>query len=138
MVTLDQADPNVRTPRSAHGIAGGFWRLGDVCNQEVVSFNDISGDTTVTFAPAPASTDHTLYYGPLSAVSTYGYSGSVTGLGATGTSALNLPSGDLFWVVVGRDNGAEGGYGTGVSERPPYGGAVVPQDPNRTGQCSMP
>lgn len=138
MVTMDPADPNVRGLRAAHGVVGGFWRLGSVCSQEVASYDNVSGDTTVTFAPAPGSTDHTLYYGPLSAVSTYGYSGSVTGLGATGTSALNLPSGDLFWVVVGRDNGAEGGYGTGLTERPPYGGAAVPQDPNRSGQCSIP
>ncbi len=138
ITTLDPGDPNARGLRSAEGVVGGFYRLGNVCNQDVVSYNNGTGATTVSFSPAPGSTDHTLYYGPLSAVSSYGYSGSVSGLGGTGTSSLTLPSGDLFWVIVGRDGGAEGGYGTGVSERPPFPGAAVPQDPNRSGLCSSP
>jgi hypothetical protein len=51
---------------------------------------------------------------------------------------VTLPAGDLFWLVVGRNGDAEGGYGTGLAERPPFGGAAVPQDPNRTGLCSTP
>jgi hypothetical protein len=138
ITSLDSADSDARGLRAAHGHVGASWRLGDVCNMEVVSHNSVSGETTVSFDPAPGSTDHTLYYGPLNAVSSYGYSGSVTGLGANDSSSATLPAGSLFWVVVGRNNGAEGGYSTGVTERPPSPDAAVPQDPNRTGQCSSP
>jgi hypothetical protein len=69
--------------------------------------------------------DHNLYYGPLSAVSSYGYTGSVTGLGATGPSVVTLPVGSLFWVVVA-ENGIskEGCYGTDSAgvERPCFSG----------------
>ena len=138
ITTLDPVDPNVRGLRSAHTVVGESWHMGDVCNLDVVTFDDVSGDTTVSFDPSPGSTDHTLHYGPLNAVSSYGYSGSVSGLGATGSSSITLPPGSLFWLVVGRNNGAEGDYGTGVTERPPSSGAAVPQDPNRSGLCSSP
>ncbi len=135
---LDAANPNVRAPRAAQTTVGNAWHLGNVCNMDVVSFDPVSGNTSLSFDPAPGSTDHTLYLGPLSDVSTYNYSGSLSGLGATGTASLTLPAGDLFWLVVGRDGTREGGYGTGVAERPASSGASVPQDPNRTGLCSSP
>ncbi len=140
---LDAADPDARTLRAAHGSLNAVWNLGNVCNQQVVSHDVATGDATITFDPAPGSTDHTLHYGPLSAISSYEYTGSVIELGATGSSSLTLPatptpSDSLFWLIVGRDHGAEGGYGTGMTERPPSPDAAVPQDPNRTGLCSSP
>ena len=105
----------------------------------VDSYDGGTGNTSINFDPAPGSSDHTLHYGPLGSVSTYGYSGSVTGLGADGSTSLTLPGGgSFFWLVVGRNNGAEGGYGTGTAERPANPGAAVPQDPNRTDLCSVP
>jgi hypothetical protein len=139
MVGLDGADPAVRTTRAAYDSVSDMWNLGDACNLEVDSYNAGSGLTLISFDPAPGSTDHTLYYGPLSAVSSYGYSGLIQeGLDGTGSGSVTLPAGSLFWVVAGRNNGEEGGYGTGVVERPPYAGAPVPQDPNRTGLCRTP
>jgi hypothetical protein len=137
IATLDPADPNVRGLRTAHDKVTESWYLGAVCNVDVVSFDPISGNATISFDPAAGSSDHTLHYGPLSAVSSYGYTGSIGGLGATGSSNLTLPGGDLFWVVVGRNNGEEGCYGndSASSERPPYGGASVPQAANRNCTC---
>jgi len=143
IAALDPADPNARVLRSSANQVSGSWNLGAVCNARVVSYNKTTGQTALSFNPAAGSTDHTLYYGPLSSVSTYGYSGSVTGLGATGSSSLTLPSGSLFWVVVGRNNGAEGCYGksktpSATNERPCFPNAAscsVPQAANRTCQC---
>lgn len=140
IATLDSANPNARVLRSAADRVSGSWNLGAVCDLGVVSHNKATGQTTLSFNPAAGSTDHNLYYGPLSAVSSYGYSGSVTGLGANGSSSLTLPSGSLFWVVVGRNNGAEGCYGknSANNERPCFPNAAscsVPQAVNRTCQC---
>jgi hypothetical protein len=58
-------------------------------------------------------------------VSSYGYSGSVSGLGTTGSNSVTLPPGSLFWVVAAR-NGAEGCYGVDSpagDERPCFPGA---------------
>jgi hypothetical protein len=139
MVSLDGADPALRTTRTAYDRVGDSWNLGDVCNLEVALYNASIDQATISFDPAPGSTDHTLYYGPLGAVSTYGFSGMVQdGLDATGSGTVTLPTGSLFWVVVGRNNGEEGSYGMGDTERPPYAGAPVPQDPYRTYLCSTP
>lgn len=130
-------DPSVRVPRTAYDTVAGSYRLGTVLNLAVGSHDPATGTTTLTFDPAGGSADHTLYYGPLSAVSSYTYSASVSGLGATGASTVTLPPGPLFWVVVGQ-NGAEGCYGkdSACIERPPFSGAGVPQAANRS--CSVP
>jgi hypothetical protein len=166
IVSLDSGDPDARNPRAAYTRMRDTWYdLGPVCNMEVVSHDAGSGSTDLSFDPAAGSTDHTLYYGPLNAVSSYGYSGLVTGLGTTGSSSVTLPGGSLFWVVVGRTFGAEGCYRearffegncsmtTGTSctedadcpptetceglspERPPSPDSSVPQLANRSCQC---
>ena len=126
--------------RDAYDRLGDSWNLGAVNSMEVITYNPGTGDTTLSFDPGAGSTDHTLYYGPLNDVSTYGYTGSASGLGADGSGAATLPAGDLFWVVVGRNAGAEGCYGqsSACSERPASPGASIPQAANRTGsvpQC---
>ena len=138
LTSLDSANPAARTLRTASNRVSESWNLGAVCNMRVTSYNRTNRNTSISFNPAPGSTDHTLYYGPLSAVSTYGYTGSVSGLGATGSSSLTLPPGSLFWVVVGRNNAAEGCYGKRYpsgTERPRFPGASVPQAANRTCEC---
>ena len=138
MAGVDAANPSARDLRTASQTMSDRWNLGPVCNMKVASFNKTTGATTLSFNPAAGSTDHTLYYGPLNTVSTYGYSGSLSGLGATGSGSGTLPSGSLFWVVVGRNNAAEGCYGKNFPagiERPRYSGAAVPQSANRTCVC---
>jgi hypothetical protein len=140
IATLNDADPNARSFRSAHDVVTTTWYLGDICTLDAVDFDPVSGDLALDFVPAAGSTDHTLYYGPLGSVSTYGYSGSVSGLGATGSSTVTLPSGSQFWVVVARDNDSEGCYGTDSSgaERPAYGGSGLPQSATTNCGCAAP
>ena len=143
MANQSAADPAARNLRPAYDRVSQSWNLGAVCNIDVVSHDSVSGDTTISFDPAAGSTDHTLYYGPLSAVSTYGYSGSVAGLGATGSSSVTLPAGSLFWVVAARDGLAEGCYGKDSAgiERPcfPDGESCsVAQAVHRTCECGSP
>jgi hypothetical protein len=138
VVSLDDGDPNARGTRTAYTRVGELWHLGPVLNVQVVAHDAPSGNITLSFDPAVGSTDHTLYHGPLSAVSSYGYSGSVTGLGANGSSSVTLPAGSHFWVVAGRNNGAEGCYGkdSACTERPASPGAGIPQSASRS--CSSP
>jgi hypothetical protein len=143
VASLDGVDPDARGLRTAYDRVSQAWGLGSVCNMEVVSHDPVSGDTTISFDPAAGSTAHALYYGPLSAVSSYGYTGSVGGLGISGASSFSLPAGSLFWVVAPR-NGTEGCYGTDYlgNERPPCdlasGSCGIPQAVNRTCDCSAP
>jgi len=127
-------DPSVRVPRTAYDTVAGSFRLGAVLDLGVVSHDAVTGNTDITFVPAAGSADHALHYGPLSAVSMYGYTGAVTGLGATGSSSATLPAGSLFFLLVGQ-NGTDGCYGVDstCTERP---GSGAPQDPNR--DCSVP
>jgi hypothetical protein len=141
LTTLDPALPDDRGLRPSHDRVADAYLLGTACDQAVVAYDSGTGNTDISFSPAAGSTDHTLYYGPLNAVSTYGYTGSVSGLGATGSSSVALPTGDLFWVVAARDNGAEGCYGTDStgSERPASPGSSLPPAANRNcGGCSTP
>jgi len=138
IVSLNAANLTARTLRTAAARVSASWNLGAVCDLRVAGHNSATGNTSISFDPAAGSTDHTLYYGPLNAVSSYGYTGSVSGLGATGSSTVTLPSGSLFWVVVGRDSAAEGCYGTASpsgNERPPFPGASIPQAEFRTCEC---
>ena len=144
IASLDPANPDARTLRSAYGVVGNSWNLGAVCGLDVVDFDAATGNLSITFDPAAGSTDHTLYYGPLSAVSTYGYTGSASGLGGTGANSVNLPAGSLFWVVAAKANGEEGCYGTDYPAgivRPCFPDASscdLPQAENGTCQCSAP
>jgi hypothetical protein len=143
VVSQDAADPDVRNPRSAYSRVSEAWLVGSVCNQDVVSHDPGTGNTTISFDPAAASTDHSLYYGPLSAVSSYGYSGSVSGLGVSGSGSVTLPAGSLFWVVAARDGVAEGCYGTDSAgiERPCFpdeSSCSVAQAAHRTCECGSP
>jgi hypothetical protein len=137
-------DPDERRFNTAHDRVTDSWCLGPVLNLEVVSHVDGTGATDITFDPAAGSTDHTLYYGPLASVSSYAYSGSVAGLGATGSSSLALPTGaqSLFFLVAGRNSAEEGCYAKdydACAERPCFPDGVscsLPQAACRT--CSTP
>jgi hypothetical protein len=124
IVALSFTDATARPQRTAYTRVGDAW-LGPVCNMKVDAFDAATGNTTLSFEAAPGNVQvHNLYYGPLSNVSTYGYTGSVPGLDAAGPSDVTLPAGDLFWVVAGENSAAagslEGCYGTDSAgaERP--------------------
>jgi len=58
------------------------------------------------------ASDNTIYYGPLSAISNYGYSGSICGIGKSGSVTFTLGDGNWFWVIVSTNCSKEGSYGT--------------------------
>jgi hypothetical protein len=85
--------------------------------------NDVTpGVMTLTYLPACSSPQHTIVFGPLSAVSSYGYSSQVCNIGASGSFVgFNPGAGSFFFLVVGHDAaGIEGSYGKRSSgaERP--------------------
>jgi len=99
---------------------------GEGADLQVTSFDPITGNLSFAYTAACASGSHDIYFGPLSQVSTYGWSGSVCGIGNTGTyTGFNPGAGSFFFVVVGSAYDVEGSYGTGSpGERPPASGVA--------------
>jgi len=107
--------------------------IGDVCDiagatpgeateLRVLGFDAGSGNLAVWYTPACQASDHDLYFGPLDQVSTYGWSGSECGIGASGMYSAFAPGpGSYFFVVTGHGGGIEGSYGrstTGAERNP--------------------
>ena len=83
------------------------------------------------------TTDNTIYYGPLSSVSSYGYSGAACNLGNSGTATFDPGVGNWFWVIVSNNGSNEGSYGKNSNgqERPEavgIGSCDYPQNLNNT------
>ncbi len=97
---------------------------GEASDLRVTGVDAITGDLSLSYTPACASSSHDIYYGPMSDLSTYGWSGSTCGIGNTGRHAgFNPGPGSYFFVVVGNHGPDEGSYGTdGIgAQRPPAG-----------------
>jgi hypothetical protein len=89
------------------------------------------GLVDLTYTAACDSTDHTIVYGDLSAVSSYGYSGTVCGVGTSGNTSFDPGTGSYFFLVVANNGSEEGSYGVdgALLERPEAIGV---------GACDMP
>jgi hypothetical protein len=96
------------------------------------SYNDTSGLIDVSYTGSCNATNHTIYYGNLSDVSTYDYSGAACFLGCSGTTSFD-PAGasDAFFVIVGNTGTVEGTYGLDGE------GAERPED-TATAGCDLP
>ncbi len=99
----------------------------------VTDFDPATEAMSISYGAACGATGHSLYYGPLEAVASYGWSGAACGLDATGiATGIDLGPGSLFFVVVSHDGIREGSYGRSSSgaERPalPGGGCGLVQD----------
>jgi len=93
----------------------------------VTAYDKVTGDLTLSYQAACDSPSHNVYYGPLSQVSTHGWSGDVCDIGDSGSlTGFNPGSGSYFFVVVGNQGGDEGSYGTArdtggaLTERPDF------------------
>jgi hypothetical protein len=100
---------------------------GDSLAPLLVTARDaVTGDLSLGYETGCESTGANVYYGPLSAVSTHGWTGETCATGTGGSvSGFNPGSGSFFFVVVGNKGGDEGSYGLGrqsgvASERPAY------------------
>ncbi len=106
------------------------------------AYDRVSGAIVIDYAPACDATDHAIYYGDLSQVGVYGFSGAACSRGDSGATSFD-PAGltDVFFVVVGNTGVVEGSYGrdgAGV-ERPEESTALVCELPqNLSGQCDLP
>lgn len=99
---------------------------GEDADLQVTSFDPITGNLSLAYTAACASGSHDIYFGPLSQVSTYGWSGATCGIGNTGTyTGFNPGAGSFFFVLVGNAFAVEGSYGTGhLGERPRAAGVA--------------
>lgn len=105
----------------------------------VTAFDRVTGTLTISYAPACSSTDHTVYSGALSGVSSTTFTQRDCNRGTSGSTSFTLPAGSFFFVIVGNDGTKEGSYGRNRSgvERPEDSGASacnLPQDLSAT--CS--
>ncbi len=83
------------------------------------------------------TTDNTIYYGNLSGVSSYSYSGAICNIGTSGNITFDLGAGNWFWVIVSNNGIKEGSYGKDSNgmERPEASGVGLcdyPQDLTNT------
>ena len=62
------------------------------------SWNGTNGEIDLSYAAACDATDHTIYYGPLSGVSSHSYTGAACGIGTSGSAAFNP-----FTVLIAQD-----------------------------------
>lgn len=124
---FDENDPACNVAATTPGEAG-----RPIDPLYVTGYNNVTGALSILYGAACSSTNNNIEYGPLSAVSTYGYSGQVCGIGNSGSAQFSLPSGSHFFLVVANDGSKEGSYGkrTGGTERPEDTGATcpIPQD----------
>ena len=101
----------------------------------VTAYDPASGAIALTWSPSCDASGHTVHYGSLANIATYGWAGADCALGATGSGSF-IPSPaigeSIFWVIVGNNDAWEGSYGVDSSgiERPP--------DATHAGVCFRP
>jgi subtilisin-like proprotein convertase family protein len=99
----------------------------------VTGRDDVTGDISLSFETACGATSNNIYFGPLSAVGSAGWSGEDCAIGTGPTyDYFNPGTGSYFFVVVGNDGSAEGSYG---SLRPPYGADSCGQTQTLMNSC---
>lgn len=134
--TFDALDSQCSTA----GATPGEVSRGGLPQLLVTAHNPVTRLMAISYGPACTSTDNTIYYGPLSTVSTYGYSGQQCAIGNTGAYTWNYPASPaaFFFLVAGRNGTNEGPYGqsSAGSERPPYAlNAVCPLPQDLAKRC---
>lgn len=122
------------------GAAGTPGETSDPALQPLLAtgYDDISGDISVSFATGCNTDDNNIYYGPLSLVSTLGFTGEVCDVGIAGTAAFNPGTGSYFFLVVGNQALVEGSYGRddGSVERSPFVGNACGEAQDLSASCT--
>jgi hypothetical protein len=115
---------------------------GDIPGDHMqAGYDAVSGNIDVTFTAACEASNHNIYYGDLSDVSTYGYSGAACFVGSTGSVSFDPGLDNAFFLIVGNDGAVEGSYGVDDAgfDRPEDTGTIacdLPQD--LSGTCDLP
>lgn len=92
----------------------------------ITSHDPVAQTIGLSYVLGCETSDTTIEYGPLSAVSTLGYSGQQCGVGTVGAYAWNYAGtpDSMFFLIVGNNGINEGSYGLGQGgERIEAGGA---------------
>ena len=122
------------------GVAGTPGETSDPALQPLLAtgYDDLSGDISVSFATGCDTDDNNIYYGPLSLVSTLGFTGEVCDVGTAGTAVFNPGVGSYFFLVVGNQALAEGSYGRdgGSVERSPFAGNACGETQDLSASCT--
>ena len=86
---------------------------GEAGSLQVTAFDRASGVMSISFGSPCAASDHTIQYGELSTLASYGWSGQECALGAGGLYdwATGGTPDALFFVVVANNGLEEGSYG---------------------------
>jgi hypothetical protein len=103
----------------------------------VTGYNPATGQIAFSYTPACDAAGHTLHYGRLENMATFGWAAADCGFGSTGSGTF-VPDPavgeSIFWVIVGNNVTWEGTYGltSDGTERPPNidnaGGCFRPQN----------
>ncbi len=118
--------------------------VGEASHQNVAAehmkavWDAANNEIDLRYMPACAATDHTVYYGPISSVPSYGYSGSVCLGDTTGTVSIAPPADNYFFIVVANNGETEGSYGKDSSnaQRPEaVGVGSCDYDQDLSGTC---
>lgn len=109
-----------------------------------VALNSDGSSLDLTYTPACGSMGHTVYWGHLQEVASYGYTRSECSTDISGNLTFSpSDAGDIFFLVVAHNGSQEGSYGTDSSlvQRPEATGtAFAPCDYPRVmvGSCDPP
>jgi hypothetical protein len=101
----------------------------------VTGYDGGTGNISLTYSPACDADGHTLHYGPLADVATYGWADADCTLDLSGTAVFLPDPGvgeSVFWVVVGNNPSFEGSYSADSN------GAERPANTAAAGACFRP
>jgi hypothetical protein len=135
----DEADPNsTMAPPFEMGLAtasvtavsavpGEASHQDTPADQLLASLNGATGAVDLTYTPACDATDHTVYYGDLASVASYGYANAACAVGTSGTASFDPGPGSWFFLIVANNGSEEGSYGkdAAIAERPEASGVGV-------------
>ena len=81
-----------------------------------------TGNVEISYETGCNTDDNNIYYGPLSQVSSYAWSGEVCNVGTSGTASFDPGTDSYFFVIVGNEAGKEGSCGRSSAnvERSPF------------------
>jgi len=107
----------------ATGVPGEASHGDNLAEQMHAGYNSGTGRVDMTYTAACDAGDHSIYWGDIAGVSTYGYSGAECSIGIDGAHSFDPGGGSIFFVVVANDGADEGSYGKdGLdAERPTTG-----------------
>ena len=82
----------------------------------------MTGQVDVTYTTSCDATNHTIYFGDLTNVSSYGYAGAACWRGNSGVTSFDPGPGNAFFLIVGNNGIVEGSYGldSAAFERPEH------------------